>query len=124
MILRYAKGSSDKVSEHFKAREFDCRCKNTSCRGTYINLNHVYNLEQLRNLIGKPLKLSSAYRCAEHNFREKGKPTSWHVAGCATDVVCPEGLEFDKFLADINLIGFDQVIPYEEQNFVHVVTTK
>lgn len=42
-------------------------------------------LELIRSVIGKPLKISSAYRCPALNTAVKGSKTSAHVQGMAAD---------------------------------------
>lgn len=46
-------------------------------------------LEQVRTLLGKPLHISSGYRCLKVNAAIGSKPTSQHVLGKAADFTCP-----------------------------------
>ena len=70
-------------------------------------------LELLRSVIGKPLKISSAYRCPALNTAVKGSKTSAHVLGMAADFtvtgmtprqVCEKiiaaGLHFDQIILE------------------------
>lgn len=92
MIKLYEKGSDEQLSTHFKAREFDCRCK--SCDGTMISDVLVERLEKMRSLLGKPLRITSAYRCGKHQeeIRTSGIKTvaagrkSTHEEGMAADL--------------------------------------
>ena len=74
--------SSEKLSEHFQANEFACKC----CGYTILDTELVVLLEKLRNKVGKPLKITSGYRCPAHNAKVGGAPLSRHVAGLAADV--------------------------------------
>jgi uncharacterized protein YcbK (DUF882 family) len=120
MMLRFTKGSSELVTDNFKAKEFDCKCLNTSCQGTFISSELAYRLDQLRKVIGKPLRLNSAYRCTEHNHSIGGAKTSWHMVGCAVDIACPHGVSFKIFESFVRAIGFTEIIVYEDKNFIHV----
>jgi len=44
-------------------------------------------LNQLRELAGRPIKINSGYRCAEHNATIGGAPHSQHKLGRAADIV-------------------------------------
>lgn len=51
------------------------------------NLLAITNrLQVLRDLVGKPIKISSGYRTPERNRQIGGAPDSWHVKGGAVDI--------------------------------------
>lgn len=55
------------------------------------NLNVVASkMQEIRNLLGFPVKINSGYRCLELNRAVGSKDTSQHVLGQACDFVCPE----------------------------------
>ena len=68
------------------------------------NLEHtIEQLDELRRLYGKPIIITSGYRCPELNKAVGGKPNSQHVKGQAADLKYnPELLQFiiDKFHYD------------------------
>jgi hypothetical protein len=71
-----------KLSPHFDSREFACR----HC-GVELWTDHlVEHLERLRGIIGEPLLIVSAYRCAVHNARIGGAGGSMHLTGEAVDL--------------------------------------
>ena len=60
-----------------------------ACRGTdklLVNEPALDKLQALRDLLGKPLILRSAYRSPEHNRAEEGAPKSKHMNGAAFDI--------------------------------------
>lgn len=86
----YQKGSDESLSKDFKAREFDCPCDN--CSQTFIDDELVLKLQELRDVLGFPLKITSGYRCDHHQeeLKEMGFETavgkSQHQEGRAADV--------------------------------------
>jgi len=46
-------------------------------------------LEAVRSLLGRPLEISSGYRCAALNEAVGGSSTSQHLQGLAVDFECP-----------------------------------
>jgi len=79
------------LTEHFKASELQCSC----CGQLVIDRQLVYGLEVLRRLLGKPIIITSAYRCMAHNAAVGGVPNSQHVLGKAADIQVP-GLTPDE----------------------------
>ena len=76
-------------------------------------------LQPLRDGIGKPIHISSGYRCLELNKKVGGVPTSQHCLGQACDFKV-EGMtsyEIVKVILELNL-PFDQVGLYD--SFVHI----
>ena len=95
-----------------------------ACKGTgrlKLNVDAMDKLQALRNRIGKPLYILSAYRSPEHNKAVKGAPNSMHLQGCAFDVamtnLCPA-----DFVAAARAVGFTGIGLYEKQNFIHIDT--
>lgn len=84
-IKKLLKGLNKKLSTNFYSKEFDCSCD--SCEQTIINMVHVARLEQLRRELDRPIKITSGYRCADHNKAVGGVPSSQHMLGNATDIL-------------------------------------
>lgn len=78
-----------KVSDNFLSTEFDCNCKYPECKITYIDTDHVANLEKLRVALNSPIIIISGFRCVMHNRDVKGKKGSVHLIGKATDIKIP-----------------------------------
>ena len=78
-------------------------------------------LEQVQSLLGAPLDISSAYRCAALNEAVGGSETSQHMLGLAADLACPGfGAPLDVARAiHLSDIDFDQCI-LEYGRWVHL----
>jgi hypothetical protein len=84
-------------------------------------LRLAQGLEQVLELTGFPLDISSAYRCPELNSRVGGAKTSQHTRGQAADFTCTEfgpPLAIIKAIRDSD-IDFDQCI-LEYARWVHI----
>lgn len=97
----------------------DNRCK----KEHIINLNALVDnvLDPLREWYGKPLIVSSGYRCPALNAAVKGSSTSQHMNGQAADIDTGDKQQ-NKLLFEYirKNLPFDQLI--DESNFawVHV----
>jgi len=70
--------------KHFKAEEFICK----HCGKLKIDTDLILKLEDIRTQIGKPIFITSAYRCPEYNKQVGGVPDSAHTKGLAVDIAC------------------------------------
>ena len=77
--------AGEQLTPNFKAGEFFCKCG--KCEDQHIHMGHVQKLQEFRESLGKPITITSAYRCIVHNKNVGGSPRSQHVAGTATDIV-------------------------------------
>lgn len=117
-IKTYKKGDSTKLSENFRASEFDCPGTGC-CTETPIDEKLVDCLQKIRDHFGKPIVIL-AYRCPTHNARTpNASPTSRHCMGMAADfhidgVPCAE---IAKFAESIGIKGIGL---YDD--FVHIDT--
>lgn len=80
-------------------------------------------LQKLRNLLGKPLLITSAYRSAAHNAAVKGAKNSQHRLGKAFDVVMTnqDPAFFEEAAKSVGFTGFGH---YPKSNFMHIDTGK
>jgi len=60
-----------------------CRC---GCGQCEIDPRLLAALEELRSLAGRPVIVTSGYRCPEHNRKKGGTSNSLHLSGRAADV--------------------------------------
>lgn len=82
MILVLDKNHRRKVSANFSSQEFEC----PHCGYAIIDTELVRVLEQIRTMVGKPVRITSGYRCPFHNLAVGGEMLSRHIGGMAADV--------------------------------------
>ena len=82
----------------------------------------LHLLDPLRRLYGKPIAVTSGYRCEEVNRLVGGVPDSQHVKGEAADCYVPDAGELLAVLRRSGLV-FDQAIHYRKRNFLHLSLT-
>ena len=79
------------------------------------------HMEMIRALLGKPITISSGYRCAALNKAVGGVANSAHQTGYAVDFTCPDygsPYKVAMELANSPSISFDQLI--QEGTWVHI----
>ena len=77
-------------------------------------------LEDIRDILGHPVRINSGYRCPKLNTVIKGSRTSAHMEGYAADFTCPAfgtPLEVVKAI-EKSPLAFDQCI--QEGTWVHI----
>ena len=78
------KNGNQKLSEHFKVREFYCR---DGSDPVFIDSELVELLEKIRVHFGKPVTITSGFRTAAHNTTvAKAAKFSQHLYGKAADI--------------------------------------
>ena len=114
-----------KLSENFTLGEFIA--SDTAKRKGIDNtptLADIYHMEELcvnllqpiRDAYGKPIKVTSGFRCYKLNRAVGGSPTSVHTRGWAVDIKPASGTykDFEIFVIDFLMehpeIKYDQVI--------------
>ena len=96
------------VSEYAARNELD----NTPSNDHLMNLRRLAAfLESLRALLGKPIRINSAYRSPEVNAGIRGSKTSQHCFGTAADIRVA-GMTPDQVVKRIiaSTLPYDQVI--------------
>lgn len=92
------------------------KINNTASSEILRNLDKLrYFLNNLRYFYGKPIIVTSGYRCPELNAKVGGVPNSAHLYGYAADIVPKDGnmKEFKQIVQDFckqTTIPFDQCI--------------
>lgn len=86
---------------YFTDKELACKC----CGVNGCKPEAVAMLNKLREIYGKPVILSSAYRCPSHNRKVGGASNSTHMAGYAFDIPCHGEQAYEILRAGI-LAGF------------------
>ena len=118
-IKVYKRGDSTKLSANFRAREFDCHGAGC-CSQTKVDEKLVEYLQKIRDHFGKPVNITSGYRCKAHNEMVSGAASkSKHMDGMAADIVIDgvNPLEVAKYAESIGVKGIGH---YDD--FVHIDT--
>lgn len=105
------------VAEMLKSETADKnKIKNTPSVEVEENIEELLEvLDDLREFYGKPIRISSGFRCTELNKLVGGSSTSAHVIGYAADLQ-PIGDTFENFKAEVlrwldkSGVKFDQCI--------------
>jgi len=93
-----------------------------ACRGTgqlKLHPEALDKLQALRDRLGKPLILRSAYRSPEHNRRVGGAPQSKHMEGTAFDISMSnhDPVTFEAAAREVGFLGFGY---YPRSGFIHI----
>jgi uncharacterized protein YcbK (DUF882 family) len=112
----FAKKSNIQLTPNFNSDEFDCHCgKNHQ---NMISKELIYCLQTLRDIIQKPIKINSAYRCQEYNDSINGSSKkSNHIKGIAVDISV-SGISHEDLRIYAAMAGFGGVGKYK--NFTHL----
>ena len=108
------KPTREKLTLNFYRDEFACRC---GCGSDSISLLLVNRLQQVRDEIGAPIKITSGCRCLAHNEVEGGNAFSAHLSGHAADISCAHSNK-RMTLLPVLCKFFHRVGPKE--SFIHV----
>jgi hypothetical protein len=116
------------LTEHFTLEELTVSesaarqgLDNTPTGEALENLKRLAEfLEDVRELLGKPIKINSAYRAPEVNAAVGGSKTSQHCLGCAADIRVT-GMTPDEVVRAITAsdLDYDQCIR-EFDSWTHV----
>ena len=93
-----------------------------ACRGTgqlKIHPEALDKLQALRDRLGKPLIIRSAYRSPEHNRAVGGAPRSKHMDGTAFDIAMSnhDPAAFETVAREVGFLGFGT---YPRSGFMHI----
>ena len=93
-----------------------------ACRGTgsiKINTEAMDKLQDLRDRLGKPLIVRSAYRSPEHNRAVGGAPASKHMQATAFDIAMSnhDPAAFEAAARAVGFLGFGY---YLRSGFMHI----
>ena len=68
--------------QNFSANEFNC----SHCGKNEMKPDFLQKLQTLRSVYGKPMRVTSGYRCPEHPIEAKKAKPGAHASGCACDI--------------------------------------
>ena len=122
-VKTYKKKAISKLSTNFKSTEFDCHGSGC-CSETLIDEQLVEYLQNIRDHFGKPVNISSAYRCAAHNKNVGGATGSRHMKGQAADIYITgvKPAEIAKYAESIGILGIGLYETDKDGHFVHIDT--
>lgn len=100
------------------------RIRNKTNKGIEDNLVRLVEtiLDPLRKAYGKPITVTSGYRCKELNKAVGGVATSQHLTGCAADITVSSksgNRELARLIVKLGL-PFSQLIDEKDYQWVHV----
>lgn len=104
--------SNEKITPNFKISEFACKDGTTK---VLVDYELACLLQFMRDILGKPLIINSAYRTESHNKAVGGASNSYHKYGRAFDV---SGADVDLMCKILKTIGVKGIIKYP--TFVHM----
>ena len=106
------------ITRNFKLSEFQCPC----CGKSNISMELVEKLQQLRDLYGDPIMVTSGVRCPEYNRRVGGYHDSPHLKGLAVDIVARISPVTMAYLADE--LGVFRIGVYDRHTHLDIVKPK
>jgi len=114
----------DKISRHFTRSELACPCCGRLGMDKHKNKEFLTRLEELRYIFGRPMRISSGYRCPAHNSAVSHTGSSGpHTTGLAVDVLVAGTDAYDLVLLALQAgwtgIGVSQRGPWNKR-FVHL----
>ena len=108
------RGMSEYITANFRRSEYQCQC---GCRRDDIKDDLARRVQEVRNLVGQSITVTSGVRCEEHNADVGGSDTSSHVGGWAADLRCDNSAHRQRLLAAVFQV-FDRV--GIAKTFIHV----
>ena len=122
-MIEFKKGRTDKITTNFQYKEFDCH-GSSCCSTTIIDEKLVAYIQQIRDHFGKPVTITSSYRCETHNRRVGGATKSYHMQGKAADIVVQgvSSREVAKYAESIGILGIGLYETSADGYFTHIDT--
>ena len=109
----------EKLSPHFYADEFVCRC---GCGKLSMNPSFMLSLQQLREQYAKPMRITSGFRCKKKQEQliadGRGAVDSEHVWGNAADIAMDNAHDRYRLIALAFKLGFTGI--GVAKDFVHL----
>lgn len=100
--------------KYFDIEEFSC----FHCGDNQMVEEFLLMLDDARGFAGVPFKITSGYRCQQHNANVGGVASSSHTRGYAADIACPTGHHRFKIINGLLEAGFTRI--GIASDFIHV----
>lgn len=112
------------LSKDFHYDEMACRCPDSECAGKQMEVDEalIEKLQRMRDLLGRPLVVTSGLRCPEHNAKIGGHRDSEHLHGRAADLAIHHSAERFQLAQFAFGLGFRGI--GIGQGFIHVDTRR
>ena len=109
------KGKREQLSKNFFRDEFSCKC---NCGSDQIDSELIRKLQEVRDALGEPMRITSGIRCNTHNSKVGGTAGSSHLEGngTAVDIACDNSAYRQKILSAITPVFFRVGI---SKTFIH-----
>lgn len=116
---------------NFKAKELACRCE--ACKGGLgqdglnfqMDEDFLFYLQQSRELLDKPMVVSSGFRCRKHPSEVTKHDLGPHAQGKAVDILI-HGIWARRLVAIAEIVGFTGIGIMQhgdiEKRFIHLDT--
>ena len=87
MAFKVVTDKNIKDFKNFSMSELKCKCGGKYCNGYPVGFSYelLGQLQKIRNHFGKPIMITSAVRCTQHNKNVGGIANSKHTQGKAVD---------------------------------------
>jgi len=106
---------------NFSENEFKCsHCGKVDMQPQFMSM-----LQQLRNIYGKPMRITSGYRCPDHPIEAAKSAPGAHSTGQACDVAV-QGTDAYMLLKSAFALGFTGIGAQQKGGgrFIHLDTLK
>lgn len=105
---------------NFSEDEFRCKC---GCGKVEMRADFMAKLQQLRNAYGKPMIITSGYRCPDHPVEAKKTVSGAHTTGMAADIAV-QGTDAYNLLKHAFALGFTGIGVQQKGGgrFIHLDT--
>lgn len=124
-VKTYQENARVQLSKNFNSYEFRCGLgRSCSCSTILIDDKLVEYLQKIRDHFGKPVNITSAYRCPSYNQSIGGATGSYHSQGRAVDFTVKDTspVEVAKFCESIGIKGIGLYNTASDGYFVHIDT--
>lgn len=104
-----------RLNDFFNLKEFECPC----CHAVKLSSEALQRLTRFRYIVGRPVTITSGYRCQSENTKIGGHPNSYHMQGMAIDIYV-KGFYLEELLEVAKEVGFHGIGIYSKKNFLHL----
>lgn len=99
------------LTKNFKLSEFECDYKGNV--KVMLDMNLVLELQKLRDIVGRPIDISSGYRTPEKNRSlPNSSPRSKHLSGIAVDLNI-DGMSVEEVYFIVKHLQFNGIGLYD-----------